>query len=209
MPVLDIALYTSLIGFVIVMSVTPGPNNLMMMSSSALFGVRATIPHWLGVNIGFNIMLVAAVFGLGELVQRFDWMLPLVKIGGSVWLSWMAWQFIQAGLTPPERGQNKQAELRSRPFRMHEAALFQWVNPKAILMTISAAGAYIALADGPTERALLIVVTFIIFGAPCGMLWILSGGALKRFMSGEKTARWLNLGIGALLIATTGLILFG
>jgi threonine/homoserine/homoserine lactone efflux protein len=209
MRVMDIALYTSLVGFVIVMSVTPGPNNLMMMSSSVLFGVRATIPHWLGVNIGFNIMLVAAVFGLGELVQRYDWMLPLVKIGGSVWLSWMAWKFVQAGLAPVKSGSSLKPEQRSRPFKLHEAALFQWVNPKAILMTISAAGAYIALADGPTERALLIVVTFLLFGAPCGMLWILAGGALKRFMSGEKTARWLNLGIGGLLVATTGLILFG
>lgn len=206
---MDMALYTSLVSFVIVMSVTPGPNNLMLMSSSVLFGVRATIPHWIGVNIGFNIMLVAAVFGLGELVQRYDWMLPMVKIGGSVWLGWMAWKFIQAGMKPVDGGAVLQTEQRSRPFKLHEAALFQWVNPKAILMTVSAAGAYIALADGPTERALLIVVTFIIFGAPCGMLWILAGGALKRFMSGEKTAHWLNFGIGGLLVATTGLILFG
>ena len=83
---MDMALYFSLVGFVVAMSITPGPNNLMMMSSSALFGVRATLPHYLGVQLGFSLMAIAAVFGLGELVQRLPQALILVKAGGAVWL---------------------------------------------------------------------------------------------------------------------------
>jgi len=206
---MDMALYASLVSFVIVMSITPGPNNLMMMSSSALFGVRATLPHWLGVNIGFNIMMVAAVFGLGQLVEQFSWTLLLVKIGGSVWLAWMAWLFLSAGLKPSVREGETQLPMRSKPFRIHEAALFQWINPKAYLMTVSAAGAYIALADASVERVVLIISAFVIFGAPCGLLWVMAGGVLNRMMSGGQFAQGLNVFISALLVLTIGLIAFG
>jgi threonine/homoserine/homoserine lactone efflux protein len=209
---MDMALYASLVSFVIVMSITPGPNNLMMMSSSALFGVRATLPHWLGVNIGFNIMMVAAVFGLGQLVEQYSWTLLLVKVGGSAWLAWMAWLFLSAGLKPVRsNGAETAGDLtpRSRPFRLYEAALFQWINPKALLMTISAAGAYVALADGPSERALLIVATFVVFGAPCGLAWIFAGGAIKRVMADGQFAGALNIAISLLLVATIALIVFG
>jgi threonine/homoserine/homoserine lactone efflux protein len=213
---MDMALYASFVIFAVGMSITPGPNNLMLMSSSALFGVRATLPHWIGVNLGFNIMLVAAVFGLGELVVRYPWSLTVVKTGGAVWLLWMAWLFVKAGLRPlaqpadpaNDAGKDK-SKTGSRPFRVHEAALFQWVNPKALLMTISAAGAYIALAEGPTERAALMVGTFLVFGSPCGLVWAMAGGKLRRFMAHPKWSRLLNLSIAAILVLTIGLIVLG
>ncbi|SDM41929.1 LysE family translocator [Maricaulis salignorans] len=203
---MDMALYTGLVSFVIVMSVTPGPNNLMLMSSSALFGVRATLPTWLGVNLGFNIMLVAAVFGLGTLVARFPWAITLVKFGGAVWLLWMAWLFARAGLATAGPDGKVAAPVRSRPIRSYEAALFQWVNPKALLMTLSSAGAYVALADTAPERAVLMVATFILFGAPCGLLWVFAGGALKRFMADGRSARILNLAIAGILLVTVAMI---
>lgn len=206
---MDFTLLASLAGFAFLMSITPGPNNLMLMSSSALFGVRATLPHWVGINIGFNVMLVAAVFGLGEVVERFPWSLWVVKLGGSVWLLWMAWIFLRAGLKPPQTESASADKTASRPFRLHEAALFQWVNPKAILMTISAAGAYIAIADGPTERAALMVVVFLLFGAPCGLAWAMAGGTLCRFMQDARWSRLLNLAIVGLLVLTIGLIVTG
>lgn len=206
---MDMALYTGLVSFVIVMSVTPGPNNLMLMSSSALFGVRATLPTWLGVNLGFTILLVAAVFGLGELVARFPWAVLLVKFGGASWLLWMAWLFARAGLSTAGAGGKPAVSERSRPIRSYEAALFQWVNPKALLMTLSAAGAYIALADTPGERAVLMVGTFILFGSPCGLLWVFAGGALKRFMADGRSARILNIAIAAILLVTTAMIVLG
>ena len=205
---MDMALYFSLVGFVVAMSITPGPNNLMMMSSSALFGVRATLPHYLGVQLGFSLMAIAAVFGLGELVQRLPQALILVKAGGAVWLLWMSWQFVRAGLAQSGDVARKDEEARreSRPFRLHEAALFQWINPKAMLMTISASGAYIALAESPGERAIILVGTFILFGAPCGLLWILAGGAIHRFMNDVRWSRLLNLAIALMLVATIAII---
>ncbi len=206
---MDMALYTGLVSFIIIMSVTPGPNNLMLMSSSALFGVRATLPAWLGVNLGFNIMLIAAVFGLGELVARFPWAIMLVKFGGAIWLLSMAWLFARAGLSTAGAEGKPAASERSRPIRSYEAALFQWVNPKALLMTLSSAGAYIALAEAPGDRALLMVATFIVFGAPCGLLWVFAGGALKRFMADGRSARMLNIAIAVILLVTTAMIVLG
>ncbi|OLF77809.1 hypothetical protein AWH62_03815 [Maricaulis sp. W15] len=203
------ALLASLVTFVVIMSVTPGPNNLMMMSSSALFGIRATLPHWLGVNIGFNLLLAASVFGLGELIERFPVMLDLVRIGGALWLAWMALTFAQAGWEIGRAGSRAAPAKadRSRPFRSWEAALFQTINPKAILMAVSTAGAYVALADTPVERLGIFIITFILFGAPCGLMWIFVGGGLKRFLADGVSARWLNYAIAAILLATIGLIL--
>ncbi|MGK0266897.1 MAG: threonine/homoserine/homoserine lactone efflux protein [Maricaulis sp.] len=206
---MDIALYLSFVGFVILMSVTPGPNNLMLMSSSALFGVRATLAHWLGVTVGFNIMLVAAVFGLGELVVRFPLALSVVKFGGALWLAWMAWGFLAAGLADPQAGGKAKPAARSRPLTLYEAALFQWINPKAMLMVLSAAGAYITLVDTTTGRAALMVGTFLVFGSPSGLLWVFAGGTLKRVMAEGRSARLLNIAIAAILAATIMMIVLG
>lgn len=206
---MDWALYLTFVLFVVSMSVTPGPNNLMMMSSSIVFGVKRTLPHWIGVNIGFNLMLVAAVFGLGELVQRFPWMLTVIKVAGSLWLAWMAWQFLRAALFPVPSGTSENRSEGSRPLHWYEAALFQWVNPKAILMTVSAAGVYYGLADAIWSRAAIMAGTFAVLGPPCGMAWILAGGVLRRFMSDPRWARPMNAVIAGILLLTIGLILAG
>lgn len=206
---MDMALYASLVSFTVVMSITPGPNNLMLMSSGALFGVRRTIPHWLGVNVGFSVLMIAAIFGLGELVERFPSSLIIVKLGGGLWLAWMATIFIRSGLKPVTAVQTTEAPHQSRPMHLHEAALFQWVNPKALLMAVSAAGAYIALAGTMSERAFIIVLTFIAFGAPCGFLWMCAGGVIKPYMSSGRSSQILNIVMGAILLATSAIIAFG
>jgi threonine/homoserine/homoserine lactone efflux protein len=206
---MDIALWFSLVGFVCAMSYTPGPNNLMVMSSSALFGVRRTLPHWLGVNLGFNLLLIASVFGLGELVQRYPVALLVVKLGGALWLAWMASQFARAAINPLPAAQRAEGKTRTRPFRVYEAALFQIINPKALMMTISAAGAYVALADTAPERALIMVVTFIMFGSPGGLAWMFAGGTLKRFMSDPRWARILNTVIAGTILLTLLMVLLG
>lgn len=206
---MDIALWFSLVGFVCAMSYTPGPNNLMVMSSSALFGVRRTLPHWLGVNLGFNLLLIASVFGLGELVQRYPVALLVVKLGGALWLAWMASQFVRAAINPLPAAQRAEGKTRTRPFRVYEAALFQIINPKALMMTISAAGAYVALAETAPERALVMVVTFIMFGSPGGLAWMFAGGTLKRFMSDPRWARILNTVIAGTILLTLLMVLLG
>ena len=206
---MDMALWFGLVGFVLAMSFTPGPNNLMVMSSSALFGFKRTLPHWLGVNIGFNLMLVASVFGLGQLVTRYPVSLTVVKLGGAIWLAWMAWKFASAAINPLPAAQRAEGKTRTRPFRTWEAAVFQIVNPKALMMCVSAAGAYVALADTAPQRALIMVATFIAFGSPGGLTWMAAGGTIKRFMGDPRWARILNAGIALIIAATIAMILAG
>ena len=90
----------------------------------------------------------------------------------------------------------------SRPFRFHEGVLFQWINPKALVLVISAAGAYIAIAESIVERALIIVTGFFLAGVVSCSLWMIAGDALNRYMSSSKSARVVNLGMGILILLT-------
>ena len=95
---MDKALFLSLIGFAFISASTPGPNNLLLMSSGALFGWRKTLPHLGGVLLGFAVVMSSAVFGLGSLVEKAPWLLGVVRILGSSWLAWMSIRFFKAAL---------------------------------------------------------------------------------------------------------------
>lgn len=99
---MDKALFVSLIGFAFITSVTPGPNNLLLMSSGALFGWRRTVPHLVGIQIGFVILMSAAVFGLGSLVDRWPWLITIVRVLGASWLAWMSLRFFKAAIRDAE-----------------------------------------------------------------------------------------------------------
>ena len=193
-------LLVSLIGFAFISSITPGPNNLLLMSSGALFGWRKTLPHLAGVLLGFAVLMSCAVFGLGAAVSQWPWSLLLVKILGASWLAWMSLKFLRAGIGGPAGDMDK-API-SRPFRLYEAALFQWINPKALVATISSAGAFIAIADSPAARAIIIVGVFFGAGAVSCTSWMMAGDSLKRLMSSGGAANWINLGMGLMILLT-------
>lgn len=206
---MDYALFGSLVGFAFIASITPGPNNLLLMSSGALFGLRRTLPHLGGVQIGFAIMMTAAVFGLGTLIDRWPWLVTVVRIGGSAWLAWMSLRFFKAAV----RGANPEASMDaapiSRPFRFYEALLFQWVNPKALIAAISSAGAYIAIADEAWQRAAVMVGVFFMMGGFGCLTWMVAGDALNRCMSTGRSAIWVNTAMGLLILVTAAYILLG
>ena len=125
------SLLVSLIGFASVASITPGPNNLLLMSSGAIFGWRRTVPHLGGILLGFAAVMSAAVFGLATLVARWPWLVTVVRVLGASWLAWMSLRFFKAAIRDADPEAGMSAAPISRPFRFHEAVLFQWVNPKA------------------------------------------------------------------------------
>jgi len=197
----------SLAGLILAMWGTPGPNNLILLTSSALFGARAAVPHWIGANIGFAILLTAMVFGLGELFERFPWTALAVRVGGAAWLGWMGWTYIRAGIRGGVIDPAEAARTGARPMNVPEAMLFQWVNPKGLLLAMSIVGAYSALGETSAERALVMVGVFALFGTPCGLIYVLAGGVLRRVMGNHHHARILNFAIGAVFIVTVGMIL--
>lgn len=201
------ALLVSLSGFAFISSITPGPNNLLLMSSGALFGWQRSLPHLGGILFGFAILMTAAVFGLGSVVTQWPWLVTIVRILGAAWLGWMSLRYIYAGLRGSASATDTTPAPISRPFRFHEGVLFQWVNPKALILVISAAGAYIAIADSIVERALIIVGVFFLSGVICCSSWLLAGDALHRYMSSGRSARYVNTGMGILIMLTALYIL--
>ncbi|MDX1403327.1 MAG: LysE family translocator [Woeseiaceae bacterium] len=206
---MNLALLISLAGFALVTSITPGPNNLLLMSSGALFGWQRSLPHLGGILLGFAILMTSAVFGLGSLVARWPWLLTIVKVVGAGWLAWMSLRYFLAAVRGPgDDRQNRPAPL-SRPFRFYEGVLFQWVNPKALILVISAAGAYITIADSLLQRALIMVGVFFLSGLVSCSLWMFAGELLHRLMSAGKAAGVINLAMGVLILATALYILLG
>ena len=217
----DPALIASLFTFTLATTTTPGPNNLLLMSSGALFGWRATLPHLVGVQIGFAFVCASAVFGIGAVIESWPWLLGIVRLTGAVWLSWMAFRYMRAGL-PSARNEessvepcgpgdalgSSQAAPLSRPLRLHEAVLFQWINPKVILISISSASAFVDLSERVAERAFLICGAYLSSGILASSIWLMLGSTLNRLMSSGRSAVALQCAMALLLFATACYIAF-
>ncbi len=202
-------LLVSLTGFAFISAITPGPNNLLLMSSGALFGWQRSLPHLGGILLGFAILMTSAVFGLGSLVATWPWLVTIMRVLGATWLAWMSVSYLLVAIRGPAPESDSAPAPISRPFRFHEGVLFQWVNPKALIVGISAAGAYVAIAESIIERALIIAGVFFIAGLLSSSLWMIAGDALNRYMSSGKSARYVNFGMGSLILLTALHILLG
>jgi len=206
---MDTTLLVSLTGFAFISAITPGPNNILLMSSGALFGWQRSLPLLGGILLGFAILMSSAVFGLGSVVAQWPWLVVMVRVFGAAWLAWMSLRYFLAGMHGPEAAAASAPAPISRPFRFHEGVLFQWVNPKALILVISAAGAYIALSESIVKRAMIIVGVFFLAGLISCSLWMITGDALNRLMSSGRSARYVNLGMGILILLTALHILLG
>ena len=202
-------LLVSLTGFAFISAITPGPNNLLLMSSGALFGWQRSLALLGGILLGFAILMSSAVFGLGSVVVEWPWLVTAVRILGATWLAWMSLRYFLAGVRGPSVTADSSQAPISRPIRFHEGLLFQWVNPKALILVISAAGAYIAIAESIVQRALIIVGVFFVAGLVSCSLWMIAGDALNRYMSSGRSARYVNIGMGGLILLTALHILLG
>ena len=182
-----------LLTYVATMSVTPGPNNLMLAASGVNFGFRRTVPHMLGISIGHGIQ-VAIVAGLLAWVMAWldDMRLGLV-LAGCAYLLWLAWRQAQAG----QPGGGKSAQ----PLGFIGAALFQWVNPKAWMMVLNAAILFLPRGGGwGAALSLAVVCTLVNF--PCIALWAVVGDRLRFRLRDPRALRVFNYAMALLLAAT-------
>ena len=182
-----------LLSYVAMMSVTPGPNNLMLAASGVNFGFRRTLPHMLGVSFGngFQVLLVASALAwvMGALTR---WRLALVLVG-CVYLLWLAWRQAHAG--------QPGAKNAAKPLGFLGAALFQWVNPKAWVMAVNAAILFLP-RDGGWHAALSMALFCALVNLPCVALWAAAGDRLRHRLSEPRALHWFN-GTMALLLAAT------
>ena len=180
--------------FALVTSVTPGPNNLMLMASGVNFGFRRTVPHMLGVGIGFVIMAFLVGAGLSGLFQTYPQAVTALEIVSVVYMLWLAWKIAHAAA--PRGG-----DAGGRPMTFLQAAAFQWVNPKAWVMAVTAMATY----TNPNQYLVTGVVVTLIFGAvniPSVSTWAVFGAGLRRFLADPKLCRIFNITMALALVAS-------
>jgi len=187
--------FLALLVYAFVTSVTPGPNNFMLLASGVNFGFVRTVPHMLGIGIGFLILLLAVGFGLGAVLTAFPMLHTGLKIAGGVYLLYLAWKIAMS------RSMASKGEAQANPMRFVDAAAFQWVNPKAWVMAITAMAVY-TNPDHPFLSVVLISMAFAIVNLPSVSVWAGFGTALRGFLSDPVRLKWFNIAMGVLLAAT-------
>jgi threonine/homoserine/homoserine lactone efflux protein len=185
----------ALVGFAFVSSITPGPNNMMLMASGANFGMRRTVPHALGVAIGFTLMIVLVGIGLVGLFEAWPPLFTILKVVSAVYLLWLAWKIA----TAPAPDASKTAD-GARPMTFLQAALFQWVNPKAWTMALTAITVYAATRSLPAVLA--VAAVFGVINLPVVSIWAAMGQYLGRWMENDRQRRTFNWGMAALLVGS-------
>ena len=183
----------ALAGFAFATTWTPGPNNMMLAASGATFGWRPTVPHALGVGLGFPLMVFLIALGLGEIFQRSEALQTGLAWGGFAVMLYLAWRIATAGAAKARR--------RARPLRFHEAAAFQWVNPKAWVMAIGVSATY-ARGDDPVSDAAIIAAIFVIAGLTSSQTWAAFGAGIGRTLGAGARLRAFNVTMGLLLAAS-------
>ena len=203
---INTTLLISLISLTFLSIITPGPSNILMMSSSALFGWRKTIPLYLGINFGSGVLVTAAVYGLGTIIDTWPWLILVAKLLGATWLSYMSLQFFQNAKKKDSQHNIEKSEA-TRPFRFYEGILMQWANPKAIIVAIAIAAAFIDVSETPLKSLIVILAIFVFVGMPTASTWLFLGNMLNKLMSNEKYVRKFNLTMGFSILLTAFIIL--
>lgn len=188
----------ALAGFAIATSITPGPNNLMLLASGANFGLRRSVPHMLGISLGHSFMIVLVGLGLMRAFELWPVLHTAMKLVGIVYLLWLAWKIARAA--PPREG-----TAGGRPFTFVQAAAFQWVNPKGWFMAVTALSLY-APSQSP-GAILLVAAIFAVVNLPSILLWASAGQAISRFLISPSRLRAFNWTMAGLLVASLVLLI--
>lgn len=189
---MNIEILSALAAFAFVSSITPGPNNIMLMNSGVNFGFKQTIPHLLGVAIGFTLMIVLVGLGVMQIFDRFPISYEILKVLSIVYLLYLALKIAMSGRTVEHKS------LKNKPFTFTQAALFQWVNPKAWTMALTSISIY-----APAKSVTAVLFVALIFGLinlPCICSWIALGQKIQILLKSNKQLRVFNITMALLLV---------
>jgi len=190
--------------FAFVMSVTPGPNNVMLLASGAQFGYKKTLPHIFGIIIGVACLLFSVLLGLGVMFERYPALYDLLKVVGSVYLFWLAWKITSASTDPKALSDQQH---KTAPMSLHAALMFQFVNPKAWAMSIGSVSTFTLAGDQYMSSGLWIMLCFAITGFCAISLWAYLGVNIARCLTTTKRKKLFNYTMGMMTVATLFFIL--
>ncbi|GIZ13768.1 LysE family translocator [Pseudomonas sp. NCCP-436] len=188
-------LLLAFITFAFVTSITPGPNNMMLLASGVNFGVRRSIPHMLGISLGFMLLVAAVGLGLGQIFEQVPLLHRVLRYAGAAYLLYLAWKIARSGA--PQSADNSAA----KPFTFLQAAAFQWVNPKAWIMAIGAITTYTP-HEGFFTNVLLIAALFALVNCPSVGIWTVAGSLLRHWLDNPRALQLFNITMAVLLVAS-------
>jgi len=181
--------------FATVMFITPGPNNVMLLSSGLTYGFRPTIPHILGITFGFAFMIGAVGVGLGTIFVAYPVLQTILKYAGVAYLIYLAVAIAMSGPVATGRDAGR------RPMTFWGAAMFQWVNVKGWVMVIGTITAYAAIATYPWNIAIQVSLSLLLGAISC-TAWALFGSALRPILTSPRAVRAFNIVMAILLLAS-------
>jgi threonine/homoserine/homoserine lactone efflux protein len=181
-----------------VMSITPGPNNVMLTASGANFGFRRTVPHLLGISLGCALMLIAVSAGLGALFTRWPILQTVLQWVGAAYLLWLGWKLFRSG----EVAEGKAPQ----PITFWQGAAFQFVNPKAWVMSLSAVALFMPRDVGIVAAMTYMIGLMLLINLPCITVWALFGSSLRGLLKGRNARLAFNVSM-AVALAVTGVIM--
>lgn len=173
--------------------ITPGPNNIMLMSSGVNFGIKPSLPHLAGICIGFPAMVLAIGLGLSTLFQSSPILHVAIKYIGITYLLYLAWLIANSS-------SKMEGKHTSRPLSFIQAAAFQWVNPKGWIMAVGAVATFTTLEQPLTGQVLTIASVFLSVAFPCAIVWLGFGVALKRLLKNQRQQKAFNITMALLLV---------
>ena len=189
----------ALVAFAFVTSVTPGPNNVMLMASGANFGLRRTLPHMLGVALGFGLMVALLGLGVDRLIAGSPQLALAMKWVSMAYMLWLAWKIAHAS------GPIGKGDVAARPMSFLAACAFQWINPKAWMMGLGALSAYSAGAGG----ALMVALIFTLVNLPSVAIWAAMGQGLRGVLQEPGRLRLFNRVMAVLLVVSMAPVVIG
>ena len=189
-------LFIAFVVFATVMFFTPGPNNIMLLSSGLTYGFRRTVPHIAGITIGFAFMVGAVGLGLGTVFITYPVLQTILKYIGVAYLIYLAAAIALAEPSSPESGDSS-----GHPMTFWGAALFQWVNAKGWVMVIGTITAYAAIAAFPWNIAIQVCLSLLLGTLSC-IAWALFGTALRPMLTSRQAVRAFNIVMAVLLLAS-------
>lgn len=185
-----------------VMSITPGPNNVMVTASGVTFGYRRTIPHMLGISLGCGFQIVLVALGMGTVFERWPELQDVLRWAGAVYLVYLAWRLLKAGLVVGE------AEGRARPLTFIEAAAFQFLNPKAWMIAVTTATIFLPKDLNPLLGSLYMALVLAIVNYPSISVWTLFGTAVRHFLDNPRLRQAIAVGLSLTLVVTGAAMLW-
>lgn len=185
--------------FSVVAAITPGPSNVMLTATGATVGVVRGLPCLFGVSAGMGFMMFVVPLGMASLVLKHPMVLKALNWAGAAVLLWLSWKIATSS--------GGESVAPRDPVGFAGAAIFQWVNPKSWLVSVSAAGTFLSTEAGAILQAAALGALFFIAAWPSGLVWLAGGAALQRVLSGKRRRRAFNIAMGALLALSIVLML--